>query len=300
MEVIETKLNSIKDGLPKIKNVKYPQPNNPDLPSHYNVSIYCGARGSGKTYTAVKYLHELEKCGIEGNIPMRIVLISPTAKSDSNKIFSILKSIDDTDIIEEYTDDILKDKIAELRSDLNEANDYKAYIKTYNKFIKIDNVNKLNDEELHLLVKYNFDEIENIKKPKYPNGFMTFLFIDDMACSSIYKNGKSYLNNLVIKNRHNSDIYIPLNIIMCVQSIFNIPKTIRINTNFICLFKYGNKKVILEDLYVLVSAYLTPEEFEKLYEYATDEPHSSLIIDLTKNKPIFKKGLNTILEIKKS
>jgi hypothetical protein len=81
-----------------------------------------------------------------------------------------------------------------------------------------------------------------------------------------------------------------MNIIICVQQIFNIPKTIRLNANVICLFKYGNKKVILDDLYILVSAWTTPEEFEEYYNIATSEPHGSLIIDITKGKPIFKKG----------
>ena len=94
-------------------------------------------------------------------------------------------------------------------------------------------------------------------------------------------------SNIVIKNRHKSQINIPMNIIICVQQIFNIPKTIRLNSSLICLFKYGNIKVILEDLYVLVSAWITPENFQILYEKATEDPHSCLIIDITRGKPIF-------------
>ena len=150
-------------------------------------------------------------------------------------------------------------------------------------------------EDLLLLDKNNYEEIE---PPKYPNGFVTFLIVDDCACSDIFKNGKSYFTNLCIKNRHNSSINIPMNILICVQQIFNIPKTIRLNANVICLFKYGNKKVILDDLYTLVSAWTTPEEFEAYYDKATAEEHGNLIVDITKGRPLFKKGWSINLVLK--
>lgn len=301
MIVEETKIDGWNNKIPKFTKCIYPQPLDNNLPLHYNVSIYCGARGSGKTVLAVKYLHELEKRGIENNIPMRIILISPTAKSDSNKIFDVLKSLSDDDILEEYSDSALQQKISELRNDLDDGIDYKKYKIVYKKFIKIEeNINLLTPEELTILSKFDFKDPKDIPKPKYPNGFITFLIVDDCACTSIFKNGKSYFNNVVIKNRHNSEYNIPMNIIICVQQLFNIPKTIRLNANVICLFRYGNKKVVLDDLYALVSAWTTPEEFEKLYDKATEPDYGCLVIDLTKGKPIFKRGWDTNLTLSKN
>lgn len=300
MIIDEEKVEGWDGNMPKYKKCRYPQPKDYNLPLHYNVSIYCGSRGSGKTFLAVKYLHELEKRGIEGDVPIRIVLISPTAKSDSNKIFDVLKSLDDDDIIEEYSDEILKKKIEELRYDLDEGIEFQKYIKLYNRFVKAKSLKGFSMEDFILLERYNYEHYDDLEQPKYPNGFMTFLLVDDCACSSIFKNGKSYFNNIVIKNRHNSDYNIPMNIIMCVQQIFNLPKTIRLNANVICLFKYGNKKVILDDLYTLVSAWATPEEFEAYYDKATSTDHGCLIVDITKGKPIFKKGWETNLVLKNS
>lgn len=297
MKVLESKVEGWDDKLPAFKKAKYPQPLDDNLPRHYNVSIFCGARGSGKSTLAVKYLHELEKRGIEQGVEPRIILISPTAKSDSNRMFDILKSLDENDIIEDYNDDILKEKMKELRSDLEEGKNFQEYKKTYNKFENAKSLKSITKEEYMILEKYDFVPPSDIPQPKYPNGFMTFLIVDDMACSNIFKNGKSYFSNIVIKNRHNSQINIPMNILICVQQIFNVPKTVRLNANLICLFKYGNIKVILEDLYVLVSAWVSPEVFQMLYEKATEDPHSCLIIDITRGKPIFKKGWDTNLEL---
>jgi hypothetical protein len=297
MIVEEQKILGWTNDLPKYKKSKYPQPLDNNLPYHYNVSIFCGSRGSGKTFLAVKYLYELEKRGIEGGIPPRIVLISPTAKSDSNKIFEVLKSLDDNDIIEEYTDEILKNKMAELRQDLDEGIEYQYYRKLYERFYKSRSLKGFSYEDLMLLEKNNY---EMIQEPKYPNGFITFLIVDDCACSGIFKNGKSYFTNICIKNRHNSSVNIPMNILIAVQQIFNIPKTIRLNANVICLFKFGNKSTILDDLYPLVSAWTTPEQFEVLYDKATEQEHGCLIIDITKQKPIFKCGWSINLVLKNS
>jgi hypothetical protein len=44
-------------------------------------------------------------------VPQRIILISSTAHSDSDRIFKTLKTLDwDSDVIEDYDDDLLKIK----------------------------------------------------------------------------------------------------------------------------------------------------------------------------------------------
>ena len=92
--------------------------------------------------------------------PQRIVLISPTAHSDSNVVFKSLKKLDwDIDVLIEYSDEILKEKIQEVKKDLDESKEKQS-------------INKLTDEECELLYKHDFEEFENIPEPKYPNGFL--------------------------------------------------------------------------------------------------------------------------------
>ena len=273
----------------------YPQCNDDGAPRNYFVALFVGARGSGKTYLLTKLLKTFEekKCYLNGvETPQRIILISPTAHSDSNQIFKSLSNLDfDLDVITEYSDIILKDKMEEVKKDLLESKEYKEYKRVWTKFLK-EKVKNLTDDECELLVKYDFEAFEDIPAPKYPDGFLVHWVIDDMIGSNIFKNGRSAFTNLVIRNRH----IIPGNIIIATQSIMQRPKTIRLNANLIVMFKFANKKSVMEDIHPVVSAYVTEEKLLELYEYATAEPHDALVIDGTSSKIVFKKNFNKLLE----
>ena len=141
-------------------------------------------------------------------------------------------------------------------------------------------------------MKYDFEDFEDIPAPKFPDGFLLHFVIDDMIGSNILKNGRSAFTNLVIRNRH----VIPGNIIIVTQSIMQIPKTIRLNSNLIVMFKFANKKSVMEDIHPVVSAYVTEEKLLELYEYATKEAHDALVIDGTSSKIVFKKNFDKLLE----
>ena len=275
--------------------VIYPQCSDDGAPRNYFVALFVGARGSGKTYLLTKLLKTFEekKCYKDGSeVPQRIILVSPTAHSDSNMIFKSLKNLDwDVDVITEYSDDVLKDKMEEVKADLLQSKEYKEYKRVWAKFKK-ESVKKLTDEECELLMKYDFEDFEDITPPKYPDGFLVHWIVDDMIGSNIFKNGRSAFTNLVIRNRH----IIPGNIIIATQSIMQIPKTIRLNSNLIVMFKFANKKMVLDDIYPVVSAYVTEEKLMELYEYATNQPHDALVIDGTGRKIVFKKNFNLQLQ----
>jgi hypothetical protein len=74
-----------------------------------------------------------------------------------------------------------------------------------------------------------------------------------------------------------------------------IPKTIRLNANLIVMFKFANKQSILDDIYPVISSYITEEQFKELYDYATAEPHNVLVIDHTKGNIQFKKNFDKLL-----
>jgi hypothetical protein len=272
----------------------YPQCNDDGAPRNYFVALFVGARGSGKTYLLTKLLKTFEekKCYKDGSeVPQRIILISPTAHSDSNQIFKSLSNLDwDIDVITEYSDIILKDKMEEVKIELLQSKEYKEYKRVWAKFKK-EKVKNLTDDECELLVKYDFEAFEDIPAPKYPDGFLVHWIVDDMIGSNIFKNGRSAFTNLVIRNRH----VLPGNIIIATQAIMQIPKTIRLNANLIVMFKFANKKSVIEDIHPVVSAYVTEEKLLELYEYATTEAHDALVIDGTSSKIIFKKNFDKLL-----
>ena len=176
--ITETKIDGWDNKLMSNGNVVYPQCDDCNAPNNYFLSIFAGARGSGKSFLATKLLKTLEKKGIFENgkkIPMRTILLSTTARSDSNKILQNLKSIDwDSDVIEEYDDEVLKNKIEELKGDLEEAKQYKEYREVWIKFKKINDVDELSNDEMILLNKYNFIPFKELPKPKYPDGIFNY------------------------------------------------------------------------------------------------------------------------------
>ena len=295
--IIEESLNGWNNKPVKTAEVVYPQSKDDKAPKNYFLGIFCGSRGSGKSYLFTKLLKTLEEQKAylgDTLVPQRIILISSTAHSDSNRIFKTLKNLDwDNDVLEDYDDDLLKMKMDELKHDLDHAKDYKLYREAWKNFIECKSIDKLSDDELKLLYSYDFMPFKEFPKPKYPDGFLIHWIIDDMLGTNIFKNGRSAFTNLCIRNRH----IIPGNIIIAIQSIMSVPKTIRLNANLLALFKFADSNKVLEDVYPLFSAFVKEEQFKELYEYATKEPYNALVIDATRGKPIFKKNFDKLLNI---
>jgi len=298
----EQKIDGWNNKPVKCKKPIYPQCLDDNAPSNYFMGIFCGARGTGKTYLATKLLKTLEEKGIylDGEkVPQRIILVCSTAKSDSNKIFETLKNIDwEHDIIEDYSDDALKKKIDELRNDLEETRKYQNYCRCWKEFMKKD-VSDMEMDDLITLYDKDFCEPDEYDpKPKYKKEFVTHWIIDDMLGTNLFKQGRSAFTNMVIRNRHSGSSGVPSNVLICVQSMMAVPKTIRLNANLLSLFKFANKQSVLNDCYPNLSAYISEDDLSDLYEHATSEPHSALVVDMTKGKPVFKKNLDIILKKK--
>ena len=76
--IVEEQINSLDTINLKFKKNKYPQCSDPNLPRLYFVSLFCGSRGSGKTYSCCQLLKQYEKYGLFQNnikIDQRVILI---------------------------------------------------------------------------------------------------------------------------------------------------------------------------------------------------------------------------------
>ena len=74
--------------------------------------------------------------------------------------------------------------------------------------------------------------------PRFPNGCVVYLVLDDLVGTNLYKStGKSAFTNLVLKNRH-----LGINILMLVQNLKAVPKSIRTNRSLFVIFKFASKK----------------------------------------------------------
>jgi hypothetical protein len=78
----------------------------------------------------------------KGNVlEIRTILFSPTGKSDANPIYTALKSLDFTnDVIEQYIDNKLIDKLNEIEKDKEDIEDYNKYVKAYLILLQTQNI----------------------------------------------------------------------------------------------------------------------------------------------------------------
>jgi hypothetical protein len=181
--------------------------------------------------------------------------------------------------------------IDNIKHEKNETLKYQEQMKMYKKFVKAKSIDELTPFEIIQLELNNF---EPPNEPRYPFGCVVFLILDDLIGSSAFKSvGKSALTSLVLRNRH-----VGVNIIIATQSLKSIPKPLRMNTSVFVIFRFASRKIVCEDLWIEVSNLLSIEQFEKLYDFATSEPHNALVLDFTAKKgEQIRKNFNTILSI---
>ena len=291
----EIKLNGL-DNKP-IKTTRKPPPRsiNENLPPCYFTSIFIGSKGSGKTYSLIKLLKNYEKYPIYDNeghkLEMRVIVFCPTIMSTANPIYDSLKYLDEDDIIMEYTDGKLSEKLDEIEKEKEEIENYKKYVEVWKKYIKIDeNINLLLPDELLILSKYDFRDPQDVPHPPYKYPRVNFLVFDDLVGdANAFKRGHSAINNLCIKHRH-----LQCNLLFTTQYIKAIPPVLRRNLDIFVIFKFANAQSVVEQIYPEISGVIKEEDFKDVFEYATIEKHDALIIDQTA-KHIFKLNLDTAL-----
>ena len=129
----EIKLNGLNNEPPKTNKKPTPKSTNANLASCYFSAMFLGAKNSGKTTGLCKLIHNYEQYPIKdhhGNtLPIRTILFAPTAYSQANPIYQTLKSLDENDIILEYSDSILLDKLDSIEQDKQDIEDYNTYLK---------------------------------------------------------------------------------------------------------------------------------------------------------------------------
>jgi hypothetical protein len=189
--------------------------------------------------------------------------------------------------------------VDEIKKDKEETEEYHKYLEAYKKTSHIKE-NKLNDffeknpEVYDILKTHNFDDPDQIQLPKHLISPVNIIVLDDLMATGAFTNKKlSSLTNNLIKNRHNG-----ISFAILAQSVKSVPKNIRLNCNVFFVGKFASKKVVLEDLYEEVSNVLSPEQFEELYDKATEEQYGSLIIDCSHKDKRFLSGLDKELLIK--
>jgi DNA helicase HerA-like ATPase len=260
--------------------------------------MFIGSKNSGKSYGLVKMIKNYEDKPIKdskGNtLEMRTILFSPTGKSEANPIYTSLKSLDfENDVIENYTDNKLIEKLNEIEQDKEDIENYNKYVKAYKIFEKNENLNLIDPEYLILLYEYDFEHYNNIPQPKYKHPPIVFIILDDLIGDNKVFKRESLINNITIKHRH-----LGVNLVFTSQNPKSIPNIIRNNIDVYVLYKFANVKMVIEKIFEEVSSLLTEQQFEELYKHATSEPYNALVIDnhpKTERDKRFKKNFDVVL-----
>jgi len=286
---------------PTNSKLNYPQCRCGNCPQFYFNLLSVASRGSGKTFNICKLISHYEQNKLidnDGKIhPLRTIVISPTL--DANPIFKNLKSLDEKDIHDKFSDELLQSIVEGIKTDKEETDAYNKYIEAYKKAMNVSKTKMIdffdkNPDIYDILKVYDFEDPEEIPKPKNLVAPVNIIILDDLMATGAFTNKKlSSLTNNLIKNRHNG-----ISFAILAQSVKSIPKNIRLNCNVFFVGKFASKKVVLEDLYEEVSNVLTIEQFEELYDTATNEQYGSLIIDCSHKEKRFMRGLDTQLIIK--
>ena len=284
MTITEGRIEAIQDYKLRVKKKPEPRSSNLQLPPFYFNALFIGSTGTGKSYKLVELLKLYEKYGIydaDGNkMDMRIILVCPTINSGANVVYQSLK-IEEEDKILNYDEDIFEEKVNDIIEEQTILKEHNKFVDAYKKFHKYQDVEIMTDDELDLLEKYNgFDEIENLRRKTEK---VYFIIFDDMIGTEAFKNKrKSKINNLVILCRHHN-----INMFFTTQFIKGIPPIIRSNIRLFVIFKFANSQRVIDSIYPEVSAIVKEEEFQQLYEYATNEPHDAFVVII--NNDIDKK-----------
>ncbi len=273
----------------KHKKLIYPVPNNPELPRCYALSLWIAGRNSGKTWSIAKLIKMYQDAGIKDtktgeNLPQRVIIVSPTY--DANPVLHGLGA-DPKDIHEQYSESLLHDMIEDIKATKEKALEWQEMVALWRKFAK--HPERLTFQQA-LFLESTAPKLSD--PPKYTAPPVNHLILDDLVGVAFKSTGKSAINYLAIRNRH-----LQCFVYIATQSLKQIPKVLRNNASLFCIFRYANKKTIVEDMYTEVSGQLTEEQFVQLYDHATEAPHSFLYIDWSQpSGKRFKKSFGTYIE----
>tara|TARA_R110002110_G_scaffold365966_2_gene575948 strand:+ start:3620 stop:4519 length:900 start_codon:yes stop_codon:yes gene_type:complete len=252
------------------------------------VGMFVGSRGSGKSLSSIRWVNFFQKPKNKKRGKKikpyfdHVYLINPSYYQDKKNEHM---GIDEENIFLNPSNDVIQVLDDEMKSNIEEWEEEEDYKKLYEKFMK-HGEECLDNMEVIKLMKENFREPEK-KHSSVPPTHL--LICDDCASSDLMKQGKSYFNHFVMLSRHRN-----CSVIINVQYFKApaVPKIIRDNLTFLCIFKTHDNKS-LNEIWEEVSGVLPRKEFLKLYDYATKQKHNFLYINLRDDdEKRFRKNFN--------
>lgn len=264
-------------GVPRHPNEKHKIKLTDGIPKPPILGLFVGKRGQGKSTAAVRLLRYY----IDYNPPVFqkefIFVISPTAESQPH-LWEFCRCLDEnvhtattSDEIRKLIFDVFIPKLSEAkeRYDLDQE-----YLEAYSKLMHNQ---LLTDRQCELLEQRNCEPLTDPAPWPRP-----ILLLDDLSHMKVLD--KPWFVSLCLRHRHVANGVSLSMFILCQSLHGGLSRVVRQNCSLICLFATHDKTCI-EDLYKECSHLLERDEFEAIFESATEDFHSFLSVDLSQHDP---------------
>ena len=251
-------------------DVKYPTkpPVPPYMPEMYFIMGIVGSRGSGKTTKLIQMLQLYNKTKT-----FDVIRVYSPSWDDDNK-YALIDKMDCKVVVQrEYNDALFQQTLHEIDADIAAYDEYLNKRALYRRWLKDKkDLKEFKGRELREIESWNY------QKPKAPWRYgkpNTLLIMDDLSGTSLYRaDSKGPFNAFAIRHRHRC-----CSIVMLTQTYANsIPRGIRANLSAIMLFSNRNKSMSAE-ICSEFSSYTSVEDFQAMWEAATEEKHSAFFVD---------------------
>lgn len=277
------KLKNVPITLPNINGKpQYTLPQHPHLIKQPFTQILCGVRGSGKTYSLLQQLSMMESAGMFD----KYYIVSPTMESDikQKKFYDTIKEKHKFIYYPEFNEDVFSEISDDLDYDIKKFKEFEKIRKILEKLKQVG-VDKLLDDDLWLLMPYLdgledishieecFEDIHKLGRPP-----TSVLVLDDcFGVKLLQKNVGNPFIQFLIRHRHKW-----CNILISVQSLSYLPRSIRMNSIFWTIFPIRDKKQLDilysetsscwkdEKQFIDTMALVASEEYQFLYLDTSD------------------------------
>ena len=292
-------VKKIKDFQPKIpKKSAFTIETPDDLPKMNQLIVVSAKKGGGKGVFITTFLKKLLDTGVIDTIR----LISPTYWSNK-EIFEPLGLNPERDLVEPSKEAIktLMERGQEDQDAFKLFLEKKKKYKLFQKLMKSDTpIHQIDPEMMMDFMEYHFFEEAPVWKFKYERPPREFWLFDDILGTDQFNN-KSGLTNACIKHRH---IYDGVGVSICILtqsycSAQGLPRVIRENVSLLALGKCKDENQI-EKIHQEIGSDIDLDKFDKLFKYATAEPHSFLVVDFSPKSPekMFRRNWNEYIYLK--
>ena len=258
----------------------------PDIPKAHMLYLLSGVRGSGKSVAVSNFVRNL----MEQKIFDRVLLITPTYWSNK-EIWEPL-NLNDDDIFEPS-----KTVIKSIRNILDEErrdwDKFERELKYWKEFEKLMNSNKpiweINPESLITFFELGFFEITARPEWKYEieRPPRVYLIIDDCMGMEIYTHRSAGLIPFLIAHRHQAK-GLGISVAMLVQSYCStagVARPIRENATLLSLHGKCKDENQRKKLHEEIGADVDLEQFDSMYDYATQKKFGFLTVDFNPKTP---------------